>query len=170
MRAIRRTGLAFAAAATVLWALVLLAVLTADPADGANIGAGLAGLLAMVLSTAASITLLVAVAAPASRRRGIPWAAAGLAVLSVLVWPVMWVGAYAVPDQLWAAVLVGGVAAMIVSSLLLFRAAGGGRRGTAADCAARAPAAGRVSRRGARPAAWTSPAPAGRVVGARRGW
>ena len=54
----RRTGLVLAAAATLLWVLVAVALLTADPDDGANIGAGLAGLLALALSLVASLLLL----------------------------------------------------------------------------------------------------------------
>ena len=54
----RRTGLVVAAVATILWLLFAVGLLTSDPDDGANIGAGLAALLALVLSVGASLTLL----------------------------------------------------------------------------------------------------------------
>ncbi|WP_143030467.1 hypothetical protein [Blastococcus aurantiacus] len=58
MTTTRRTGLVVAALATLLWLLFAVALLTADPDDGANIGAGLAALLALGLSVVASLTNL----------------------------------------------------------------------------------------------------------------
>jgi hypothetical protein len=55
----RTVGLVVAAVATVVWLSFLAAILTADPDDGANIGAGLAALLAIPLSVASSVVLLV---------------------------------------------------------------------------------------------------------------
>ncbi len=64
----RRTGLVVAAVAALLWLVFAVALLTGDPDDGANIGAGLAALLALVLSVGASITLLLSLRAAHPRR------------------------------------------------------------------------------------------------------
>ena len=87
-----------AAVATLLWSLFLVAVLTGDPADGANIGAGLAALLALPLSVGASLTLLLSLrsgrptAAPVQHRS----AERGAAVLAVL--SIVCLGAFLVLD------------------------------------------------------------------------
>jgi hypothetical protein len=55
----RAVGLVVAAVATLAWSAFLVALLTADPDDGANIGAGLAALLAIPLSVVSSVVLLL---------------------------------------------------------------------------------------------------------------
>ena len=59
MNRTRAVGLVVAAVATLAWSAFLLALLTADPDDGANIGAGLAALLAIPLSVVSSVVLLL---------------------------------------------------------------------------------------------------------------
>lgn len=88
MNRTRTAGLVIAAVATLLWLLFLVALLTADPDDGANIGAGLAALLALPLSVVSSVVLLVSLRrrSPAEHeppRRSAERVAAALAVVSV---------------------------------------------------------------------------------------
>ena len=85
----RRTGLVVAAVAILLWLLFAVALLTTDPFDGANIGAGLAALLALGLSVVASLLNLASLreagpgGAPAAGRLTATERGAGvLAVLS----------------------------------------------------------------------------------------
>ena len=59
MSTTRKVGLVLATVATAMWALILLAVVTTDPDEGVNIGAALMALLALPLSIAALVTLLV---------------------------------------------------------------------------------------------------------------
>jgi hypothetical protein len=55
----RKVGLVLAAAATSLWAVVVVGFLTTRPEDGVNIGAAMLALLALPLSVGATITLIV---------------------------------------------------------------------------------------------------------------
>ncbi|WP_346623519.1 hypothetical protein [Blastococcus montanus] len=90
----RMVGLALATAATALWAFFVVALAATDPADGANIGAGLGGLLAFVLSVAALIVLLVSLRSqgdasgrrPREARIGAP-----LAMVSLVLLGAFWV-------------------------------------------------------------------------------
>lgn len=120
----RRTGLVVAAVATLLWLVFAVALLTADPDDGANIGAGLAALLALVLSVVASLTLVSSLRstrpgrAPAARRltateRG----AAVLAVLSTACLVAFLVlDPYAESDVLRMTTLAVGVGTFLLST------------------------------------------------------
>ncbi len=84
----RTVGLVIAALATLSWLLFLAALLTADPDDGANIGAGLAALLALPLSVVSSVVLLASLLRRSPGEQ-VPWrrtaerVAAALAVVSV---------------------------------------------------------------------------------------
>ena len=121
MHRTRRVGLAVAAVATLLWLFFLIAVLTADPADGANIGAGLAALLALPLSVGASITLLISLrstpGAGGTRYRAAERVAAALAVVSVAcLGAFLLLDPYTDSDALRTASLAVGVAAFLASA------------------------------------------------------
>lgn len=94
----RKTGIRLAATATVLWALIVAAILTTGPNDGAPIGAGLLYILAVPLSVIASATLISSLrpttpetASPPAGRAITPirWAAATLAAVSAILLPVV---------------------------------------------------------------------------------
>ncbi|MGY1835843.1 hypothetical protein ACI79P_12095 [Blastococcus sp. SYSU DS0510] len=116
----RTTGLWLAAVAAALWGLFLLALVTGDPADGANIGAGLAALLAFGLSTASLILLLVSLGSPApaagprgrDARVGAP-----LAVVSLGLLAVFWVTSGSVSDRAAGSVVLAVLGAGIVTFL-----------------------------------------------------
>ncbi len=137
----RTIGLLVAAVATLLWLLFLVAVLTGDPADGANIGAGLAALLALPVSVGASITLLLSLR---SRRptaggtlvaphRASERAAAVLAVLSVACLVAFLVIDPYDSDVVLRAMLAVGLGAFLLSSgtFALTARTAGRRDGTA---------------------------------------
>lgn len=118
----RTVGLAVAAVATLLWLLFLVAVLTGDPADGANIGAGLAALLALPVTLGASIILLFSLRTGRreARRPGrtADCVAAVLAVLSVSCLVVFLVlDPYATSQVPRTASLAVGVAAFLLSAV-----------------------------------------------------
>ncbi|SFF82232.1 hypothetical protein [Blastococcus tunisiensis] len=121
MNRTRTVGLALAAVAALLWLLFLVAVLTGDPDDGADIGAGLVALLALPVSAGASITLLV------SLRTGRPGGsrtpdrvAAALAVLSIACLAAfLLLDPYATSDVLRQVSLGLGVAAFLASSAII---------------------------------------------------
>jgi len=54
----RKVGLVLAAVATVLWAVIVVAVLATAPEDGVNIGAAFLAILTVPLSIMASATLI----------------------------------------------------------------------------------------------------------------
>ena len=120
----RRIGLVVAAVATLVWLLFLVALLTGDPADGANIGAGLAALLALPLSVGASITLLLSLRSPspdaggaATPRRASERVGAALAVVSVAgLLAFLVLDPYTDSDVLRTGSLAGGVGAFLLSS------------------------------------------------------
>ncbi|RBY90086.1 hypothetical protein DQ244_11440 [Blastococcus sp. TBT05-19] len=90
----RRTGLALAAAAAVLWLVFVVMVLATPAGQGATIGAGLIGLLAVPLSVASLVLLLVSVrssTAAAGRRGRDARIGAPLAVVSLVLFAVSWV-------------------------------------------------------------------------------
>ncbi|MGY1717799.1 hypothetical protein ACI8AG_01955 [Blastococcus sp. SYSU DS0552] len=100
MSSTRKVGLVVAATATAGWALFAVAVATGDPDDGANIGAGLAGLLALALSGIALVVLLASLRAPGdgSGRRRDARIGAPLAVVSLLLLAGFWFGSGSVPS------------------------------------------------------------------------
>ena len=110
----RKTGVWLAGAATALW--VGFAAMMADtPEDGgANIGGGLVGLLAMAVSIAAAVTLIVAVPTVTVR---VP---AGLSVLA-------WVGYVALavndtgPRAVAFTILAAGVVLLAAAAVLAVR-------------------------------------------------
>jgi hypothetical protein len=57
--AIQKWGVAVAAVAIVVWIVFVIAVVATAPEDGANIGAGLLGMLGIALSIAAAVVLIV---------------------------------------------------------------------------------------------------------------
>ena len=130
MTATRRTGLVLAAAATVLWLVVVAVFLTTAPEDDATVAAAMLALLATPVSLAASGYLLAAqrrrpgrageagadaVAGSLPRR-----VARGLAVVSLVVLPAVWI--VAPTDRLspggMRVLLFAGITAFVASSAL----------------------------------------------------
>ena len=125
MNSTRRVGLGLAAVATALWIVIVVAVFTTRPEDGVNIGAALLAMVAVPMSLAASVTLLIARSTAA--REGTPdrsatgRAAAVLALLSLLLLPVPIVLGpmdHVVPPQLLFGSFFGGITTFVVSSVL----------------------------------------------------
>lgn len=58
MTAIQKWGVAVAAVAIVVWILFAISVVSTRPEGGANIGAGLLGMLGIALSVAAAVVLI----------------------------------------------------------------------------------------------------------------
>ena len=79
MNATQKTGTWLAGVAIALWLLVAVLLVTTPDDAGANIGAGLAGLLAIALSVGAAVVLIVSTRTPATR---------GTAALSIAAWVV----------------------------------------------------------------------------------
>ncbi|MGY1725106.1 hypothetical protein [Blastococcus sp. SYSU DS0533] len=120
MRRTRRTGLGLAAVAAALWGFFVVALLTGDPADGANIGAGLAALLALGLSVASLVVLLVSLrsADPAAGPRGRDaLVGAPLAVVSLALFAVVWVTSAVVADDGAGGAVLAALGAGIVTFL-----------------------------------------------------
>ncbi|MCF6745899.1 hypothetical protein E9529_16765 [Blastococcus sp. KM273128] len=120
MERTRRTGLGLAAAAAALWGFFVVALVTGDPADGATIGAGLAALLAFGLSVAALVVLLASLrsAGPAVRPRGRDArVGAPLAVVSLVLFAVVWVAGAGLADEGAGAAVLAALGAGIVTFL-----------------------------------------------------
>jgi hypothetical protein len=79
--AIQKWGVAVAAVAIVVWIVFAIAVVSTAPEDGANIGAGLLGMLAIALSIAAAVVLIVGTRSTLARA-----AAAVCIALLVVLW------------------------------------------------------------------------------------
>lgn len=77
-----KAGAVLASLALAMWCVVLAAVVTAKPENGANIGAGMIGLVAIALSVVAESFLIAA-----TDRRS--WKTIG--VVALCAWPV-WIG------------------------------------------------------------------------------
>ncbi|MGY2066268.1 hypothetical protein [Blastococcus sp. SYSU DS0619] len=123
MNGTRTVGLVLAAVATIAWALFALALATGDPEDGANIGAGLAGLLGLALSGIALVVLLVSLRAPgdAAGRRRDARIGAPLAVVSLLLLGAFWVGSgpasTAASGTALRVALAAGIATFVASAV-----------------------------------------------------
>ncbi|MGY2005315.1 hypothetical protein [Blastococcus sp. SYSU DS1024] len=120
MQRTRTTGLWLAAVAAALWGLFVLALVTGDPADGANIGAGLAALLALGLSTASLVLLLVSLRSPlpaAGPRGRDARVGAPLAVVSLVLFVVFWATSGSVSDRVAGSVLPAVLGAGIATFL-----------------------------------------------------
>ena len=63
----QRAGVGLTVVANALWFVVVIAILATPPDGGANIGAGLLGLLALTLSILAAVVLITAVDSTALR-------------------------------------------------------------------------------------------------------
>jgi len=123
---LRRTGIGLSLGAGAMWLVSLYGLLVA-PSDGVNIGAALLGLLAMVVSVAASVVLICSlgrarapVGAPGRAQLDTAAKVGGvLGILSILAW----VAVFAVlplpinPEPLE----VAGLACFAVSSGLMAR-------------------------------------------------
>ena len=57
----QRAGVVLTVVADALWLVVVIAILATPPDEGANIGAGLLGLLALTLSISAAVVLVATV-------------------------------------------------------------------------------------------------------------
>jgi hypothetical protein len=121
----RTVGLILAAVATALWVVIVAAFLATGPDDGVNIGAALLAFIAVPLSIAASVTLIVSRGVAA--RQGAPEEhpvvrriAAGLAVVSAACLGLSLVLGPATDSIRFAvvtvALLVVGILAFVVSS------------------------------------------------------
>ena len=63
----QRAGVVLTVVASTLWLVVLIAMLATPPDEGANIGAGMLGLLALTLSILAAVVLVTTVDSTAPR-------------------------------------------------------------------------------------------------------
>jgi hypothetical protein len=110
----QRTGLWSAAGTLPLWALVVLAVVTADPDDGANIGAGMVALLAGALSVVAAVLLLVSTSDRRVKVAG---------VVSLAGWAVCWLLPQldVLPDGLLVAVFAIALASLLAAAAMTVR-------------------------------------------------
>lgn len=136
----RKLGLCLAVPAAGMWAFVVFAFVTVAPGDGVPIGAAGVAFLAVPLSVASSIVLLVS-----HRRAGATGApdrspagdrAAALATASVLLLPLpLLLGpADAVLPELLFGILAAGIGAFVLSTVLfLFASTGPGRSPDRAD-------------------------------------
>ncbi|MGY1704427.1 hypothetical protein ACI79C_07620 [Geodermatophilus sp. SYSU D00697] len=70
MTAIQKWGVAVAAVAIGTWIVFAIAVVSTAPEDGANIGAGLLGMLGIALSIAAAVVLVVGTRSTSARAGG----------------------------------------------------------------------------------------------------
>jgi len=78
--AIQKWGVAVAAVAIVVWIVFVTAVVSTAPEDGANIGAGLLGMLGVAVSITAAVVLIVGTRSSSVRAA----AAVCIALLAVL--------------------------------------------------------------------------------------
>ena len=100
----QKAGVALTVVADALWLVVVIAILATSPEDGANIGAGVLGLLALPLSIVAAAVLITTADSTAPRVAS----AASIALWAVCV-AVSWtsVGLAAILALSTSAVLVG---------------------------------------------------------------
>ncbi|WP_104525124.1 hypothetical protein [Blastococcus atacamensis] len=118
MDSMRRTGLVLAAVASALWILFAALFLGTDPDDGANIGAGLAAILAVLLSVASLTVLLFSLRSPGSdpapkgrdARVGAP-----VAVVSLVLFVGAWVFSSSADTDATGTVLLAVVAAAVLT-------------------------------------------------------
>jgi hypothetical protein len=100
----QKAGVALTVVADALWLVVVIAILATSPEDGANIGAGVLGLLALPLSIVAAAVLITTANSTAPRAASA--ASIALWALSVaLSWT--YVGLAAILALSTSAVLVG---------------------------------------------------------------
>lgn len=106
-----KAGATLAALALVGWCVVAVAVLTAKPENGANIGAGLIGLVAVALSVLAESFLIASIDQSS-------WKALGIA--AICAWP-LWLGFSATDALDGVGLLVLGLVpiGLLVSSLVI---------------------------------------------------
>lgn len=120
MQRTRTTGLWLGGVAAALWGLFGLALVTGDPADGANIGAGLAALFAFGLSTASLVLLLVSLRSPvpaAGPRGRDARVGAPLAAVSLVLFAVFWATSGSVSDRVAGSAVLAVLGAGIVTFL-----------------------------------------------------
>lgn len=128
MESTRKTGLVLAGVAAGLWAFVVFAFVTVAPDDGVPIGAALVAFLAVPLSAAASIVLLVshrrARRNGAPDRRPVSGLAAVLTAVSLVLLPLPLVlGPWDVfPPELLFGLWFAGVGAFLLSAVLFLAA------------------------------------------------
>jgi hypothetical protein len=99
MWSVRRAGLAMAIAATLLWLLVVAAILFTPRSDGVPIGAGFLYIIAVPLSVAAALTLILTLLTTSrgtasslgTRKTPVRLGAAALAAVSAVLLPVTFV-------------------------------------------------------------------------------
>ncbi len=107
----QKAGVTLGGVALALWSVVAIAVAMTPPDEGANIGAGLVGLLALPLSILAAVLLI----------RGsdsTPPRAAGGASIALFVGFFLLAGNYAA-DGVLTGLLLAGIAALCMSVLLV---------------------------------------------------
>ncbi|TFV78379.1 hypothetical protein E4P39_03960 [Blastococcus sp. CT_GayMR19] len=128
MSSLRWTGLRLAVVAIACWAVVVVAIITTEPAEGVPIGAGFFYIVAVPLSVAASLVLLSSLRTTAagagwpSRRKAKATlsVAAALAVGTVVILPVLFVGGAtdSIPANILDVLLFSGLGAFVISTLL----------------------------------------------------
>lgn len=109
-----RLGVALGGISIALWVVFFVAVVATPAEAGANIGAGLLGLLA-VPSSIASAALLIG-----STRSTLP-RAAGAASIALLALVVLLAWGYAAPDEVLIGLLLAAVASLGSSVFLVAR-------------------------------------------------
>jgi hypothetical protein len=119
MNGTRKAGLIVAGVAAAMWLGAVLGFVATGPEDGVNIGAALLALLAVPVSMAASITLLISLRADRHGRPRSLLVAAGLAGLSLVALPAfLLLDPYETSVVAQLGVLGIGVLAFLASSAL----------------------------------------------------
>ena len=117
-----------AIAATLLWLPILAAILFTPRSDGVPIGAGFLYIIAVPLSVAAALTLILTVLAaspgtgssPRATKPPVRWSAAALAAVSAVLLPVTFVlgSTDSMTRDVLRGLLFSGVGAFVVATVL----------------------------------------------------
>jgi ABC-type Na+ efflux pump permease subunit len=123
----RRTGLILAGIASALWVVVVVAFFSTGPEDGVNLGAALLAMVAVPLSLASSVVLLVSLRGERRSGRGVaravPRPRVAAAVLSVVAMALLCIvfvigPTDSLPADTMVALLLSGIGAFLTAFAL----------------------------------------------------
>jgi hypothetical protein len=106
----QKTGVVLAVVADALWLVVVIAILATPPDEGANIGAGLLGLLALLLSIVVALVLINSAASTPPR---------AASTASIALWAIFLALSWTAANEVQIGVGLAAIVALTASAVLV---------------------------------------------------